>query len=378
MPVAVADGAREHVGRPAGNRCERRLGADQPVRGFVERAVARRHDHDVDAVGRGLARELAAWSRPVVATISIVWPAASVARMSCRRRSRHRRRDRVHDEPQPHAGDTIRSGRLRSRGPWRPTRLAQLTAEIVECRACPRLVEWREQVAREKRAVVPRRGLLGPSGAGLRRPRRPGAAARAGSGRARRQPHRAGCSPATGRATGCSPRCTAPASRTSRAPSEPATASSSTTRTSPRRCGARHPTTSRLPEERDRCFPFLVREIDLLARLAGDRRARRLRVRSRVAGARRGRSTCSRGPRPRFAHGLEVEVGPLHRARLLPPEPAEHLHRAPHRADARRRAGARPRARRGTDASEVTGSARRSGVRFPHANFRRCAVSTSR
>jgi uracil-DNA glycosylase family 4 len=30
--------------------------------------------------------------------------------------------------------------------------LAELTAEIVGCRACPRLVEWREQVAREKRA----------------------------------------------------------------------------------------------------------------------------------------------------------------------------------------------------------------------------------
>jgi uracil-DNA glycosylase family 4 len=31
--------------------------------------------------------------------------------------------------------------------------LAALTAEIVECRACPRLVEWRERVAREKRAA---------------------------------------------------------------------------------------------------------------------------------------------------------------------------------------------------------------------------------
>ena len=28
--------------------------------------------------------------------------------------------------------------------------LAALTAEIVECRRCPRLVAWREQVAREK------------------------------------------------------------------------------------------------------------------------------------------------------------------------------------------------------------------------------------
>ncbi len=30
--------------------------------------------------------------------------------------------------------------------------LAAVTADIVECRACPRLVAWREQVAREKRA----------------------------------------------------------------------------------------------------------------------------------------------------------------------------------------------------------------------------------
>ena len=31
-----------------------------------------------------------------------------------------------------------------------PEALAALTAEIVECRRCPRLVEWRERVAREK------------------------------------------------------------------------------------------------------------------------------------------------------------------------------------------------------------------------------------
>ena len=31
--------------------------------------------------------------------------------------------------------------------------LASLEAKIVECRRCPRLVEWREQVAREKRAA---------------------------------------------------------------------------------------------------------------------------------------------------------------------------------------------------------------------------------
>jgi uracil-DNA glycosylase family 4 len=31
--------------------------------------------------------------------------------------------------------------------------LAQLAAEVIECRRCPRLVEWRERVARERRAA---------------------------------------------------------------------------------------------------------------------------------------------------------------------------------------------------------------------------------
>jgi uracil-DNA glycosylase family 4 len=31
--------------------------------------------------------------------------------------------------------------------------VAELDAELIECRACPRLVEWRERVAREKRAA---------------------------------------------------------------------------------------------------------------------------------------------------------------------------------------------------------------------------------
>ena len=31
------------------------------------------------------------------------------------------------------------------------TRLAELHREIAQCRACPRLVSWREQVGREKR-----------------------------------------------------------------------------------------------------------------------------------------------------------------------------------------------------------------------------------
>jgi uracil-DNA glycosylase len=33
------------------------------------------------------------------------------------------------------------------------TALAEISAEVVECRACPRLVEWREKIAVEKRAA---------------------------------------------------------------------------------------------------------------------------------------------------------------------------------------------------------------------------------
>jgi hypothetical protein len=32
-----------------------------------------------------------------------------------------------------------------------PDGLARIAADVVRCRACPRLVAWRERVAREKR-----------------------------------------------------------------------------------------------------------------------------------------------------------------------------------------------------------------------------------
>ena len=61
-----------------------------------------------------------------------------------------------------------------------------------------------------------------------------------------------------------------------------------------------------------------------------------VRVPGGVAGARRPRACALPTPRPRFAHGLEVADDRGHDPRLLPPEPAEHLHRPAHRADARR------------------------------------------
>ncbi len=70
--------------------------------------------------------------------------------------------------------------------------LDRVTAEIVACRACPRLVEWREQVAREKRAAFRDETYWGRAVPGFGDPRgrdRPGGP---GPGRPRRQPDRAG------------------------------------------------------------------------------------------------------------------------------------------------------------------------------------------
>jgi len=51
--------------------------------------------------------------------------------------------------PVSESGEARRDGAKGSRA----TDLRALTAEVVECRACPRLVAWRETVAREKRAA---------------------------------------------------------------------------------------------------------------------------------------------------------------------------------------------------------------------------------
>src|ERR671919_1535886 len=39
------------------------------------------------------------------------------------------------------------------RGVTEQEALARIESEVISCRACPRLVEWRERVAREKRAA---------------------------------------------------------------------------------------------------------------------------------------------------------------------------------------------------------------------------------
>ena len=56
---------------------------------------------------------------------------------------------------------------------------------------CPRLVAVARAGGAREAGVLRRRALLGPAGAGVRRPRCRGARRRAGARRARRQPHRA-------------------------------------------------------------------------------------------------------------------------------------------------------------------------------------------
>src|SRR5512140_1660033 len=100
-------------------------------------------------------------------------------------------------------------------------RFDELDKEIIACRKCPRLVEWREQVAREKRKAYRDWEYWGKPvpGFGDRKARVlvVGLAPGAPTGPAARLP-------VTARAASCTRRCTAPASPTSPPPWLAATA----------------------------------------------------------------------------------------------------------------------------------------------------------
>jgi uracil-DNA glycosylase family 4 len=185
--------------------------------------------------------------------------------------------------------------------------LTRLTDEIVECRACPRLVEWRERVAREKRAAyrdeeywgrpVPGFGdpharilLLGlaPAAHGGNRTGRVFTGDRSGDWLFAAL-HRAGL-----------------ANRPTSVRLGDGLRLTDAYIAAAVRCAP--PQNAPTPVERDRCLPYLERELALLARLrvvvvlGGFAYA----VGWRALGA-SGRPLPS--PRPRFAHGLEVAVG---------------------------------------------------------------------
>ncbi|MDZ7732335.1 MAG: uracil-DNA glycosylase [Acidimicrobiia bacterium] len=178
--------------------------------------------------------------------------------------------------------------------------LAKLEDRIVACRACPRLVGWREQVAHEKRAAfadqeywgrpVPGFGDpaaelvvvgLAPAAHGANRTGRMFTGDRSGDWLYRAL-HRAGyANQPTSEHRGDGLRL------------------EGAWITAPVRCAP--PANKPTAEERDRCRPFLERELELLA---GHRVLLALggyayQVLAGLVGLR---------PRPRFAHGLEVPL----------------------------------------------------------------------
>ena len=186
--------------------------------------------------------------------------------------------------------------------------LAALQDELVQCRRCPRLVDWREKVARDKRAAFrddeywgrpvpgfgdPRAGVLvvglAPAAHGANRTGRMFTGDRAGDWLYRAM-HRAGFAnqplsrdrddglELSGAYVTAGVRCAPPKNR---------------------------PTTG----ERDRCAPFLQRELDLLwpglhtvVALGGF-------AFSVVLGMLAERGLPIPRPRPRFGHGVEVDLG---------------------------------------------------------------------
>ncbi len=178
--------------------------------------------------------------------------------------------------------------------------LTQLTSEVVACRACPRLVAWREQVGREKRAAFrdeqywarPVPGFGDPAArvvvVGL-------APAAHGANRTGRM--------FTGDRSGDF--LYAALWRTGFANQPTSVAVDDGLRlhgayiTAPVRCAP--PANKPTPDERDRCRPFLRRELALLheARVVVALGQFAYQVVATDLGVR---------PRPRFAHGLEIEV----------------------------------------------------------------------
>ena len=214
-----------------------------------------------------------------------------------------------------------------------PASLAALTAEIVECRRCPRLVAWRERVAAREGPPVPGRDLLGPAGAGVRRPGGADPDRRAGAGGPRRQPDRSGLHrrrlgrlPVGGDARGR-------ASPTDPSRAAPTTASRSSTATSRRPSAARRRRTS--PRSRSatparRSWPASSHSSpgrawsSRSARSAGTPPSGRSRTWATGSAEAAVRARRRGGRRPVRLH------------RHLPPEPAEHVHGTAHAGHAPR------------------------------------------
>ncbi len=189
------------------------------------------------------------------------------------------------------------------------TELARLSAEVVECRACPRLVEWREAVARGKRAAFEHETYWGRPLPGFGDPKARllvvGLAPAAHGG------NRTGRI-FTGDRSGdflfeAVYRCGLSNQPTSVAPNDGLRLRGLYIAAVNRCCPPGNRPTG---DERDKCLPYLVREIELLERLrvlvplgafAWDG--------ALLALERLGHPRMR--PRPKFTHGAEAAIGPF-------------------------------------------------------------------
>ncbi|MFN8025505.1 MAG: uracil-DNA glycosylase [Acidimicrobiia bacterium] len=184
------------------------------------------------------------------------------------------------------------------------TPLDELTAEITACRACPRLVEWREQVAVEKRAAFrdeeywgrPAPGFgdpqarilvagLAPAAHGANRTGRVFTGDRSGDWLFAAM-HRAGL-----------------ANQPTSVAIDDGLELSDAYVVAAVRCAP--PANKPTVDERDRCLPYLARELDLLTQV------RVIVVLGNFAYDAIGRVLADLGsplprPKPRFGHGVEV------------------------------------------------------------------------
>ena len=212
--------------------------------------------------------------------------------------------------------------------------LRELEREVVSCRLCPRLVAWREEVARVKRASFaseeywgrPLPGFGDPDATVLVIGLAPAAHGGNRTGRI-----------FTGDRSGDwlfgSLYRTGFANQPTSVAREDGLRLSGCYIAAAVRCAP--PANKPTPVERDNCLPYLVREVRLLESVrvivtlgsfAWDATLRVLRgARGRGAPA-AAEVRARRGRRGRAVHA----------ARLLPPEPAEHVHREADRADDRR------------------------------------------
>ena len=213
--------------------------------------------------------------------------------------------------------------------------LAVLDAEVAGCRRCPRLVAWREQVAQEKVAryrgeTYWARPVPGFGDADARILVLGLAPAAHGGNRTGRV--------FTGDRSGdflfqalfeCGLASSPVSHRRDDGLTLTRTRISAIVHCAP---PANRPTT----DERDACLPYLDRELRLLAEM------RVIVALGAFAWDGVLRSLATLGspvprPRPRFGHGAEIRVGDRWIVGLVPPEPAEHVHRPVDGVDASRR-----------------------------------------